>query len=41
MEETFVKVIAWYDNAWGYRARVAALIGRLAAFDGMTSDFHT
>jgi glyceraldehyde 3-phosphate dehydrogenase len=41
MEETFVKVIAWDDNAWGYRARVAALSGRLAAFDGMTSDFHT
>ena len=40
MEETFVKVIAWYDNEWGYSARVEGLIGRLAAFDGMTSDFR-
>jgi glyceraldehyde 3-phosphate dehydrogenase len=41
MEETFVKVIAWYDNEWGYSARVEELIGRLAVFDGMTSDFRT
>jgi len=41
MEETFVKVIAWYDNEWGYSARVEELIGRLAALDGMTSDFRT
>jgi glyceraldehyde 3-phosphate dehydrogenase len=40
MEETFVKVIAWYDNEWGYSARVEELIGRLAGFDGMTSDFR-
>jgi glyceraldehyde 3-phosphate dehydrogenase len=40
MEETFVKVIAWYDNEWGYSARVEELIGRLAALDGMTSDFR-
>jgi glyceraldehyde 3-phosphate dehydrogenase len=39
MEETFVKVIAWYDNEWGYSARVEELIGHLAASDGMTSDF--
>lgn len=39
MEETFVKVIAWYDNEWSYSARVEELIGRLAAVDGMTSDF--
>ena len=29
-----------YDNEWGYSARVEELIGRLAAFDGMTSDFY-
>jgi glyceraldehyde 3-phosphate dehydrogenase len=40
MDETFVKVIAWYDNEWGYSARVEELIGRLAALDGMTSDFR-
>jgi len=27
----FVKVIAWYDNEWGYSCRVVDLIGRLAA----------
>jgi len=41
MDETFVKVIAWYDNEWGYSARVEELIGRLAALDGMTSDLRT
>ncbi|MGE3536082.1 MAG: type I glyceraldehyde-3-phosphate dehydrogenase [Candidatus Tectimicrobiota bacterium] len=39
IDETFVKVIAWYDNEWGYSARVEELIGRLAALDGMTADF--
>jgi glyceraldehyde 3-phosphate dehydrogenase len=28
----FVKVIAWYDNEWGYSCRVVDLIHRLAAF---------
>ena len=27
----FVKVIAWYDNEWGYSCRVVDLIGKLAA----------
>ena len=27
----FVKVIAWYDNEWGYACRVVDLIGKLAA----------
>ena len=27
----FVKVVAWYDNEWGYSCRVVALIGKLAA----------
>jgi glyceraldehyde 3-phosphate dehydrogenase len=39
MGETLVKVIAWYDNEWGYSARVEELIGRLAVLDGLTSDF--
>jgi len=26
-----VKVLAWYDNEWGYSQRVVDLIGRLAA----------
>ena len=28
---TFVKVIAWYDNEWGYSCRVADLIAAIAA----------
>ena len=27
---TMVKVIAWYDNEWGYSCRVADLIGFVA-----------
>jgi glyceraldehyde 3-phosphate dehydrogenase len=27
----FAKVVAWYDNEWGYSMRVVDLIGRLAA----------
>jgi glyceraldehyde 3-phosphate dehydrogenase len=27
----FVKVVAWYDNEWGYSCRVVDLIGKLAA----------
>jgi glyceraldehyde 3-phosphate dehydrogenase len=27
----FVKIMAWYDNEWGYSNRVVDLIGRLAA----------
>ncbi len=30
---SFVKVLAWYDNEWGYSSRVVDLIGRLAALD--------
>ena len=28
---TFVKVISWYDNEWGYSCRVADLVGYVAA----------
>jgi glyceraldehyde 3-phosphate dehydrogenase len=38
IDDTFVKVIAWYDNEWGYSSRVEELIGRLAALDGLTMD---
>jgi glyceraldehyde 3-phosphate dehydrogenase len=30
---TMAKVIAWYDNEWGYASRVVDLIGRLAALE--------
>jgi glyceraldehyde 3-phosphate dehydrogenase len=39
MDGTLVKVIAWYDNEWGYSSRVEDLISRLAAMDGLTVDF--
>ena len=29
------KVVAWYDNEWGYSSRVADLIGRVAKLDGL------
>lgn len=39
IDGTFVKVIAWYDNEWGYSSRVADLIARLSALDGMSPVF--
>jgi glyceraldehyde 3-phosphate dehydrogenase len=39
IDGTFVKVIAWYDNEWGYSSRVADLIARLAVMDGMSPVF--
>jgi glyceraldehyde 3-phosphate dehydrogenase len=30
-----VKVIAWYDNEWGYSSRVEDLIVRVSRLDGM------
>ncbi len=40
IDGTFLKVIAWYDNEWGYSSRVADLIGRLAVMDGMSPEFE-
>ncbi len=40
IDGTLVKVIAWYDNEWGYSSRVEELIGLLAAFDGMSTTFQ-
>lgn len=37
MRKRMVKVVAWYDNEWGYSTRVEELIGRLAAMDGLAS----
>ncbi len=36
MQKRMVKVIAWYDNEWGYSTRVEDLIARLAHMDGLT-----
>jgi glyceraldehyde 3-phosphate dehydrogenase len=35
IDGNFVKVISWYDNEWGYSARVADLIARIGKLDGM------
>ncbi len=40
MDGNLVKVMAWYDNEWGYSSRVADLIARVAALDGLTLDFE-
>jgi glyceraldehyde 3-phosphate dehydrogenase len=31
----YVKVVAWYDNEWGYSNRVVDLIGRMVAVGGL------
>ena len=31
--ETMIKAVIWFDNGWGYAARVVDTIGKLAAFD--------
>ena len=35
VEGSLVKVVAWYDNEWGYCSRVADLIRKLALMDGL------
>jgi glyceraldehyde 3-phosphate dehydrogenase len=32
--DTLLKCVTWFDNGWGYAARVVDAIGLLAAFDG-------
>lgn len=33
LNENFVKLVAWYDNEWGYSRRVLDLLGRLFVFN--------
>ena len=33
LNETFVKLIAWYDNEWGYSTRLVDLIGVISGKD--------
>merc|ERR1712100_856706 len=32
---TFVKLVSWYDNEWGYSTRLVDLIGLMAVEDGL------
>ena len=33
LNETFVKLVSWYDNEWGYSNKVLELIKHMSAVD--------
>ena len=35
LNETFVKLVAWYDNEYGYSCRVCDLLAHVAKVDGV------
>ena len=38
IDKRLAKVMAWYDNEWGYSSRVEELIVRLSKIDGMSAE---
>jgi glyceraldehyde 3-phosphate dehydrogenase len=41
IDGNFLKVIAWYDNEWGYSTRVEDLIVKMAQQDGLSANFES
>ena len=37
LDSTFVKLVTWYDNEWGYSTRLVDLIATMAVADGVTT----
>ena len=38
IEGRMAKIVAWYDNEWGYSSRVEELIVRLSKIDGLDAE---